>query len=74
MVQRLHPTVRYLSVEGPVAQTIPSTDVLVHEIAARYLPTEAVQPYVELAKADHGEQVVIVMRPERWLSSDLGPA
>jgi hypothetical protein len=39
-----------------------------------YLPPEAVRPYVELAKADHGEQVVIVMRPERWLSSDLGPA
>jgi len=72
MVQRLHPTVRYVSVEGPVAQTIPSTDELLHEIAARYLPPEAVQPYVELAKADHGEQVVIVMRPERWLSSDLG--
>jgi hypothetical protein len=74
MVQRLQPTVRYVSVEGPVAQTIPSTDELLHEIASRYLPPEAVQPYVELAKADHGEQVVIVMRPEHWLSSDLGPA
>ena len=29
---------------------------------------------MELATADHGEQVVIFMRPERWLSSDLGPA
>jgi hypothetical protein len=29
---------------------------------------------VEMAKAEHGEQVVIVMGPERWLSSDLGPA
>jgi hypothetical protein len=66
--------VRYVSVEGPVAQTIPSTDELLHEIAARYLPPEAVQPYMELAKADHGDQVVIFMRPERWLSSDLGPA
>jgi len=27
-----------------------------------------------MAKAEHGEQVVIVMGPERWLSSDLGPA
>jgi len=27
-----------------------------------------------MAKAEHSEQVVIVMGPERWLSSDLGPA
>ncbi|GAA5188813.1 pyridoxamine 5'-phosphate oxidase family protein [Rugosimonospora acidiphila] len=72
MVQRLAPTMRYVSVEGPVTRTVPATDALLHEISARYLPAEKVAPYVEVAKAEHGEQVVIYLRPERWLSADLG--
>jgi hypothetical protein len=28
---------------------------------------------VKMAEAEHGPQVVIRMRPERWLSADLGP-
>ena len=72
MVERLEPTVRYVSAEGPVTRTVPATDDLLREIAARYLPAEGVQGYVDMARADHGEQVVIHMLPERWLSSDLG--
>lgn len=72
MVDRLNPTIRYVSVEGPVTRTIPMTDDMLHEIAARYLPAEYVGPYIEMAKTDHGEQVVIYMRPERWFTSDLG--
>jgi hypothetical protein len=72
MVQRLEPTVRYVSVEGSVSRTIPMTEDLLWEIASRYLRTESVAPYVEMASAGHGEQVVIYMRPQRWLSSDLG--
>lgn len=72
MVQRLQPTVRYVSVEGPVSRTVAVTDELHWEIAARYLPADQVEPYVEFAKADHGEKVVIHLKPEHWLSSDLG--
>ena len=36
------------------------------------LPPEQAAAYVEMAEADHGEQVVIFLRPERWLSADLG--
>lgn len=42
------------------------------EIARRYLPHDKVLPYVEFAKAELGDQVAIYLRPERWLSADLG--
>src|ERR1700716_3111552 len=40
MVERLSPTTRYVSVEGPVTRTIPETDELLREITERYLPPE----------------------------------
>jgi hypothetical protein len=73
MVERVLPTVRYVSVEGPVTRTVPTTDALVREIAARYLPPDKVPAYIEFAKAAMGEQVAIYLRPERWLTADLGP-
>jgi Pyridoxamine 5'-phosphate oxidase len=74
MVDRMAPTIRYVSVEGPVTRTVPETDELLWEIATRYLAAEKAREYVAMAKAEFGEQVVIYLRPERWLSSDLGPA
>ena len=74
MVERVVPTVRYVSVEGPVTRTVPGTDELLWEIATRYLPPEKVPAYIEFARADFGEQVAIYLRPQRWLSADLGPA
>jgi nitroimidazol reductase NimA-like FMN-containing flavoprotein (pyridoxamine 5'-phosphate oxidase superfamily) len=72
MVDRLEPTIRYVSVEGPVLRTTPATIEQLREMAARYLPAEKVDGYVDFARKNHGEQVVIHMRPERWVSSDLG--
>ena len=71
MVDEAGERVRYVSVEGPVVRTEPGTDEVVREMSARYLPAERVAPYVEFALAEHGEQVVYVVRPERWLSADL---
>jgi hypothetical protein len=73
MVDRVMPTVRYVSVEGPVTRTIPGTAELLQEIAARYLPPDKVPAYIEFAEAELGEQVAIYLRPERWLTADLGP-
>jgi hypothetical protein len=73
LVDRVLPTVRYVSVEGPVTRTVPGTAELLHEIAARYLPADKVADYVDLAEAEFGEQVAIYLRPERWLTGDLGP-
>ncbi|MFG2920936.1 pyridoxamine 5'-phosphate oxidase family protein [Streptomyces sp. NPDC048305] len=72
MVDRVTPTVRYVSVEGPVTDTSPATRELLTEISSRYLPADKVEAYVEFAWKAHGEQVVIHMRPEHWLSTDLG--
>jgi hypothetical protein len=74
MVERLAPTIRYVSIEGPVSRTIPATDELEREITERYLPPEKVPDYLALAKAEFGPQVVIYLRPQRWLSQDLGPS
>ncbi|MDQ0792384.1 pyridoxamine 5'-phosphate oxidase family protein [Streptomyces sp. B1I3] len=72
MADRLTPTIRYVSVEGPVIATRPATREQLVEISARYLPAEKVESYVDFAWKEHGEQVVVHMRPQRWLSSDLG--
>ncbi|MFJ7327818.1 pyridoxamine 5'-phosphate oxidase family protein [Streptomyces cyaneofuscatus] len=72
MVDRVEPTVRYVSVEGPVVETLPATREQLVEISSRYLPAEKVDGYVDFAWREHGDQVVIHMRPQRWLSSDLG--
>jgi nitroimidazol reductase NimA-like FMN-containing flavoprotein (pyridoxamine 5'-phosphate oxidase superfamily) len=72
MVQRMTPSIRYVSVEGPVTRTVPMTDELLWELSARYLPESQVPSYVEMAKRDHGPQLVIYLQPRRWLSADLG--
>jgi Pyridoxamine 5'-phosphate oxidase len=73
MVQRVLPTTRYVSVEGPVTRMVPGTDALLLEIATRYLPPAEVSAYVEFAQAELGQQVAIYLRPERWMTADLGP-
>jgi hypothetical protein len=62
-----------VSVEGPVTRTIAGTDELLREITVRYLAPEKAQAYIEWARAELGEQVAIYLRPERWLTADLGP-
>jgi hypothetical protein len=44
MVDRVMPTVRYVSVEGPVTRIVPGTDELLQEITARYLPPDRCRP------------------------------
>jgi Pyridoxamine 5'-phosphate oxidase len=73
MVDRVTPTTRYVSVEGPVTRTVPGTDEQLLEISQRYLPPDQVAAYIKLASTEFGEQIAIYMRPQRWLSADLGP-
>ncbi|MFD0309608.1 pyridoxamine 5'-phosphate oxidase family protein [Streptomyces sp. NPDC127119] len=72
MVDRVEPTIRYVSLEGPVVASTPATREQLHEVSARYLPADKVDGYVDFSWKEHGEMVVIRMRPDRWLSSDLG--
>ena len=72
MAQRLEPTVRYVAVDGPVSRIEPGTDDHLVEMAKRYLAPESVEPYLEMARREHGEAVVVHMKPQHWLSADLG--
>jgi hypothetical protein len=72
MVERTAPTVRYVAVDGPVSRIEPGTDDQLVEVAKRYLSPQAVEPYLEMARREHGESVVIHLRPQHWLSADMG--
>lgn len=71
MVHQEAPTVRYVSVEGPVTEVAPMTDAQHREMVSRYLPPDKVDAYLRMAEG-FGPQVVVAMRPQRWLSADLG--
>lgn len=72
MVERVEPTVRYVAVDGPVSRIEPATDDHLVEVTKRYLAPEKVDGYLEFARREHGESVVVFMTPEHWLSADLG--
>ncbi|MEU8898574.1 pyridoxamine 5'-phosphate oxidase family protein [Nocardia sp. NPDC048505] len=71
MVQRVQPTVRYVTVEGPILRITESSDDEHREVAARYLPADKVEGYLKAAEA-FGAMSTVHMRPEHWLSADLG--
>ncbi|TMR98178.1 pyridoxamine 5'-phosphate oxidase family protein [Nonomuraea basaltis] len=70
LVQRASPTYRYVSVEGPVVCSDPTTLADLTRISSRYLPPDAVPGYVQGAGLNM--LVTFRMRPEHWLSADLG--
>jgi hypothetical protein len=72
MVERSEPTVRYVTVDGPVSRIEPGGDELLVELTRRYLPAERVDTFLDFARAELGSQVVIAMKPQHWLSADLG--
>jgi len=72
MVQRTEPTVRYVSVEGPVTRTAPGDREISREMAARYLPPDKVDDFVEYEQTQLGVHIAIYMRPEHWVSADMG--
>jgi nitroimidazol reductase NimA-like FMN-containing flavoprotein (pyridoxamine 5'-phosphate oxidase superfamily) len=74
MVERSTPTARYVSVQGPVVLIEPGSPERSREMAQRYIPPARVEEYLEFERTQIGEQVIVHMRPEHWLSSDLGPA
>lgn len=72
MVERVEPTVRYVSVDGAVARIEEGTDEQLVEMTRRYLPPEAVEPYLEMARREHGPSVAVHLRPQHWFSADMG--
>lgn len=72
MVERTEPTLRYVAVDGAVSRIEPGTEELHAELAHRYLPPERAERFLAYAAAELGEQVVIYLRPQHWISADLG--
>jgi nitroimidazol reductase NimA-like FMN-containing flavoprotein (pyridoxamine 5'-phosphate oxidase superfamily) len=74
-VQTETPPYKYVSVEGPITQIAPSQlERDERPLAHRYLGPELGERYLEATGgADaRGGNVVVRMRPERWLSTDYG--
>jgi nitroimidazol reductase NimA-like FMN-containing flavoprotein (pyridoxamine 5'-phosphate oxidase superfamily) len=72
MVERLEPTTRYVSVDGAVSRIEPGSDAQLEEVTRRYLSDESADRYLEFARENLGEHVAIFMRPQHWLSADMG--
>ncbi|QES51720.1 pyridoxamine 5-phosphate oxidase [Streptomyces venezuelae] len=72
LAERVTPTIRYVSVEGAIVSTAPTTKDEMRTVAARYLPPAALEAYLELSAREYGPQQTVRMRPEHWLSADLG--
>ena len=71
MVETSEPSLRYVAVSGAVAEIASATDAQHREMASRYVAADKVEAYLSYAES-YGEQVAITMRPQHWLSADLG--
>lgn len=72
MVERTEPTVRYVAVDGAVSRIEPGTDEQVVEMTNRYLSGDAAERYLEFARNNLGPHAAIFMKPQHWLSADMG--
>ncbi|OBF21705.1 pyridoxamine 5'-phosphate oxidase family protein [Mycobacterium sp. ACS4331] len=72
MVQRVEPTVRYVTVDGAVSRIEPGTDAQLEEMTRRYLSGAAADNYLEFARREFGAHVAIHLQPQRWYSADVG--
>lgn len=73
VAQTEQPPYKYVSVEGDVVSTEPSeVERDVRPLAHRYLGSEFGDQYIEATGGadQRGDNVVIRMRPHRWLSTD----
>jgi nitroimidazol reductase NimA-like FMN-containing flavoprotein (pyridoxamine 5'-phosphate oxidase superfamily) len=63
---------KYVSVEGPiVAIEDAHLERDLCALARRYLGPQMGDRYVERTAAEHGDNVLVRMRPERWLTVDF---
>jgi nitroimidazol reductase NimA-like FMN-containing flavoprotein (pyridoxamine 5'-phosphate oxidase superfamily) len=66
------PPYGYVSVEGPIV-AIETADVErdLRPLAHRYLGAAAGDAYIATTREEHADNVLIRMRPERWLTVDF---
>ncbi|MEU0950576.1 pyridoxamine 5'-phosphate oxidase family protein [Streptomyces canus] len=70
LVQQTEPTLRYASAEG-IVEFSATTRAVLRRIAARYLPAERLDEYVQRSAVD--TFVTLRLKPRSWSGSDLGP-
>jgi nitroimidazol reductase NimA-like FMN-containing flavoprotein (pyridoxamine 5'-phosphate oxidase superfamily) len=64
---------KYVSVEGPIVAIEPANlERDRRPLAHRYFGVQAGDRYIERTRAETVENVVVRMRPERWLTVDYG--
>jgi hypothetical protein len=76
-VQTEMPPYQYVSVEGPIMATEPADlERDLRPLAYRYFGTDMGDRYIEQTREahEHAENVLIRMRPERWLTVDYAKA
>jgi len=64
--------VRYVAGDGAVSRIEPGTDEQLEEVTRRYLSGDAADNYLKFARENLGENVIVYMKPEHWLSADMG--
>jgi Pyridoxamine 5'-phosphate oxidase len=66
------PPYKYVSVEGPIiAIEAANLERDLRPLARRYLGGPMGDQYVESTQSEHGDNVLVRMRPERWLTVDF---
>jgi PPOX class probable F420-dependent enzyme len=71
VAQTESPPYRYVSVEGPVVHVgSAERERDVRPLARRYLGTEGGDQYVAETAGTFGEEILVRIRPERWLTVD----
>ena len=66
------PPYKYASVEGPVISMEPAdVERDLRPLARRYLGVEGGDAYVAATRDEHADNVLVRMRPERWLTADF---
>jgi len=63
-----------MKVDGPVTRIESGTHDQLVEMTERYLAPDKVDAYLDYARRELGEHVAIFLKPEHWLSADLGAA
>jgi nitroimidazol reductase NimA-like FMN-containing flavoprotein (pyridoxamine 5'-phosphate oxidase superfamily) len=66
------PPYQYVSIEGPIVG-VEAADIErdLRPLARRYLGTAAGDAYIASTRDEHVDNVVVRMRPERWLTVDF---
>ena len=71
-VDQVSPRLMYVSVSGDAVDMVAGTRDDLREMASRYLPQQAVEPYIEMAEKEHGPQTKVYLDPQQWVSLNLG--